>query len=56
VEYILPTMASYSKAPEDFKIDDAWMQALQSMFAGERTPEAAAIWFEEEANRLLQGA
>jgi ABC-type glycerol-3-phosphate transport system substrate-binding protein len=55
VQYILPTMASYSKAPEDFKIDDAWMQALQSMFAGERTPEAAAIWFEEEANRLLQG-
>jgi ABC-type glycerol-3-phosphate transport system substrate-binding protein len=56
VKYILPTMASYSKAPEDFKIDDAWMQALQAMFAGERTPEAAAAAFEEEANRLLQGA
>lgn len=55
IEYILPTMASYSKAPEDFKIDDAWMQALQSMFAGERTPAEAAAWFEQEANKLLQG-
>jgi ABC-type glycerol-3-phosphate transport system substrate-binding protein len=56
IEYILPTMASYSKAPEDFKIDDAWMQALQSMYAKERTPQEAATWFEGEANKLLQGS
>jgi multiple sugar transport system substrate-binding protein len=56
IQYVLPTMASYSKAPEDFKIDDAWMQALQSMFAKERTPKEAAVWFEEEANKLLQGS
>lgn len=56
VKYILPTMASYSKAPEDFKIDDAWMQALQSMFAGERTPPVAAQWFEDQANQLLKKA
>ncbi len=56
VKYILPTMASYSKAPEDFKIDDAWMQALQSMFAKERTPPAAAQWFEDQANQLLKKA
>jgi multiple sugar transport system substrate-binding protein len=54
IEYILPTMASYSKHPQDFKIDDAWMQALQSMFGGERTPEEAAGWFQDEANQLLQ--
>jgi len=56
VKYILPTMASYSKAPEDFKIDDAWMQALQSMFAKERTPPVAAQWFEDQANQLLKKA
>lgn len=56
IQYILPTMASYSKAPEDFKIDDAWMQALQSMFAQERTPPEAAQWFEDQANELLKSA
>ena len=54
IKYVLPTMASYSKHPADFKVDDAWMQALQAMFAGERTPEEAAKSFETEANTLLQ--
>ena len=54
IEHVLPTMASYSKHPQDFKIDDAWMQALQAMFGGEKAPEEAAGWFQDEANRLLQ--
>jgi ABC-type glycerol-3-phosphate transport system substrate-binding protein len=56
IENVLPNMAPYSKAPEDLKIDDAWMQALQSMYAGERKPADAAKWFEDEANKLLQGS
>jgi len=32
------------------------MQALQSMFAGERTPPVAAQWFEDQANQLLKKA
>ncbi len=56
VKYVLPTMASYSKHPQDMKIDDAWMQALQAMFTGSKTPQEAAKWFQDEANKLLQGA
>jgi|GEM_PF-6204094 len=56
IQYVLPNMASYSKAPEDIKIDDAWMQALQAMYDGKQTPEAAAKAFQDEANKLLQGA
>jgi multiple sugar transport system substrate-binding protein len=55
IEYVLPNMAAYSKAPEDIKIDDAWMQALQAMFDGKKSPEEAAKGFEDEANKLLQG-
>jgi ABC-type glycerol-3-phosphate transport system substrate-binding protein len=55
IDYVLPNMASYSKAPEDIKIDDAWMQALQSMFDGKMTPAVAAKSFQDEANKLLSG-
>jgi ABC-type glycerol-3-phosphate transport system substrate-binding protein len=55
IDYVLPNMASYSKAPEDIKIDDAWMQALQSMFDNKMTPADAAKSFQDEANKLLSG-
>jgi multiple sugar transport system substrate-binding protein len=56
LQYVMPNMASYSKDPADIKIDDAWMQALQAMYDGKQTPEAAAKAFQDEANSLLQGA
>jgi multiple sugar transport system substrate-binding protein len=54
INYVLPALAPYSKHPKDLQISDAWMQALQSLFAGERSPQEAAQWFQDEANRLLQ--
>jgi multiple sugar transport system substrate-binding protein len=56
IEYVMPNMAAYSKDPADIKIDDAWMQALQAMYDGKQAPEAAAKAFQDEANKLLQGA
>lgn len=56
IKYILPTMASYSKAPEDLKITDLWMQALQAMFTNDKSPEQAAMWFQDETTKLLKGA
>ena len=56
VENVLPSLASYSKHAQDLAISDAWMAALQSLYAGERTPADAAQWFQDEANRLLQEA
>ena len=55
IEYVLPNMAAYSKAPEDLKIDSAWMQALQAMFDKKQTPAEAAKSFQDAANQLLQG-
>ncbi len=55
IDYVLPNMASYSKNPNDIKIDDAWMQALQAMYDDKMTPEAAAKSFQDEANKLLSG-
>jgi ABC-type glycerol-3-phosphate transport system substrate-binding protein len=55
IKYVLPFMMGYSKAPEDFKIDDAWMQALQSMLEDKQTPADAAMSFQTAANKLLQG-
>jgi multiple sugar transport system substrate-binding protein len=55
VEYVLPNMAAYSKAPEDLKIDSAWMQALQAMFDDKMKPAEAAQSFQDEANKLLGG-
>jgi ABC-type glycerol-3-phosphate transport system substrate-binding protein len=54
IDYVLPNMASYSKHPQDIKIDDAWMQALQAMYDDAKTPADAAMWFQDEANKLLQ--
>ena len=53
LENVLPNVASYSKHPQDLLISDAWMATIQSLFAGDRTPEEAAQWFQDEANRLL---
>ena len=50
----LPQMYPYSKHPGDGELSRAWMQALQAMFAGERSPEETAVWFEQESNRILQ--
>jgi multiple sugar transport system substrate-binding protein len=54
IEYVLPNMAAYSKAPEDLQISTAWMQALQVMFDDKMTPAEAAQSFQDEANKLLQ--
>jgi ABC-type glycerol-3-phosphate transport system substrate-binding protein len=54
IDYVLPNMASYSKHPQDIKIDDAWMQALQAMFDDQMTPAEAALSFQDQANKLLQ--
>lgn len=56
IKYILPTMANYSKAPEDIKIDDAWMQTVQSMYTDEKAPADAAKSFETDANKILGAA
>lgn len=56
MEYVLPSVASYSSHPQDLLISDAWMQAVQSLYAGESTPEEAAQFFQDEANRLLAEA
>ena len=53
VEYVLPNMAAYSKAPEDLKIDSAWMQSLQAMFDNKQSPAEAAKGFQDAANKLL---
>lgn len=53
MEYVLPSVLSYSSHPQDLLISDAWMQAIQSLYAGERTAEEAAQYFQDEANRLL---
>jgi ABC-type glycerol-3-phosphate transport system substrate-binding protein len=55
IENVLPNMAAYSKHPQDIKVDDAWMQALQAMYDGTKSPKEAAVWFQDEANKLLQG-
>jgi ABC-type glycerol-3-phosphate transport system substrate-binding protein len=53
LKYVLTALAPYSKHPQDLVVDDAWMQTLQSLLAGQRTPKEAAQWFQDEANRLL---
>jgi ABC-type glycerol-3-phosphate transport system substrate-binding protein len=55
IKYVLPYMMTYSKAKEDFQIDDAWMQAVQSMLEDKQTPAEAAMSFQEAADALLQG-
>jgi multiple sugar transport system substrate-binding protein len=53
LKYVLTALAPYSKHPQDLAVDDAWMQAVQSLLAGQRSPKEAAQWFQDEANRLL---
>lgn len=54
LEHTLPYIYPYSRHPDDGEINRLWMQMLQAMFVGERTPEESAVWFETEVNRLLQ--
>ncbi len=53
LQYVLNALAPYAKHVQDLAVDDAWMQAVQSLLAGQRTPQQAAQWFQDEANRLL---